>query len=767
MPNNKPHRKAKSYKADGTPKRRWTAAERAARGHKPRNRGGAARHGTHHNSGRAAHTDPKGRSFQAWDPAAEVDGGRRHDDQRQGKQYRDDWHRDERSRGGRSRGDNRHGGSRGGYGHGSGGYRGNTRHTYRREDRRDRTDRRDWNDQYDARDRASHGFEAERRDRDARGRDRYGKDWRRGDRRGSSRRDDWRDDHRAGHGNERSNARHDWDERGDWHQDDAEPRNERRGHERREHDRNRDRWDRHNGGGRGSHDSRSGRRDRDDWHADGSDADTMEWKATDLGELDTSTVNHEGGFSTLGVPDPIVAALAATGIDEPFRIQIAAIPDAISGKDVLGRASTGSGKTLAFSVPVLTRLSAEQRADRRPRALVLSPTRELAMQIADVISPLASAMHLSTILVAGGMGYGPQTKAFKKGVDIVVATPGRLVDLLETGDADLSGVQMTVLDEADHMADLGFMQAVGAILDAVGQGQKLLFSATLDGAVNKLVRTYMNDPVTHEIDPERGSVATMTHHAFQVKPHEKVSLMAEISHRAGHTIVFARTQRGASRMAEQLREAGVMAGALHGGLTQGARARVLAAFKEGSLPVLVATDVAARGIDVDDVTLVLQVDPPMNSKDYLHRAGRTARAGQDGAVISLILPHQRRTMARIYRSAGVHPEEAQVRLGDEHVAQVAHCTPALDAPIAQEEYDAIVAPKPQRRKGRGGGRRNGHGRHHHNDRRGGDRHHSDWHGSDRRGGRDDSHVQRRPRKDREQARRDHEARYGRAGNDTW
>ena len=628
MPNNKPHRKAKSYKADGTPKRRWTAAERAARGHKPRNRGGAARHGAHHDSGCAAHTDPKGRSFQAWDPAAEVDGGRRHDDQRQTRQYRDDWHRDERPRGGRSRGDNRHGGSRGGYDHGSGGYRGNTRNSHRREDRRDWTDRRDWNDQRGARDRA-HGFETEHRDWDARGRDRYGKDWHDGD---------WRRDRRG------SSRR---DERGDWHQDDAEPRNERRGHERREHDRNRDRWDRHDGGGRGSHGSGLGRRDRDDWHADDSDADTMEWKATDLGELDTSMVNHEGGFSTLGVPDPIVAALAATGIDEPFRIQIAAIPDAISGKDVLGRASTGSGKTLAFSVPVLTRLSAEQRADRRPRALVLSPTRELAMQIADVISPLASAMHLSTILVAGGMSYGPQTKAFKRGVDIVVATPGRLVDLLETGDADLSGVQMTVLDEADHMADLGFMQAVGAILDAVGQGQKLLFSATLDGAVNKLVRTYMNDPVTHEIDPERGSVATMTHHAFQVKPHEKVSLMAEISHRAGHTIVFARTQRGASRMAEQLREAGVMAGALHGGLTQGARARVLAAFKEGSLPVLVATDVAARGIDVDDVTLVLQVDPPMNSKDYLHRAGRTARAGQDGAVISLILPHQRLSLIHI------------------------------------------------------------------------------------------------------------------------
>lgn len=487
-------------------------------------------------------------------------------------------------------------------------------------------------------------------------------------------------------------------------------------------------------------------------------ADTMDWKATELTDLDTSGIDHEGGFSALGVPDEIVAALAATGITEPFRIQIAAIPDAIAGRDVLGRASTGSGKTLAFGVPLLTRLAGEPAPDRRPRALVLSPTRELAMQIADVLSPLASSMGLSTILVAGGMSYGPQTKAFKKGVDLVVATPGRLVDLLETGDADLSGIVTTVLDEADHMAELGFMEAVGSILDAVPpEGQRLLFSATLDGAVNKLVRTYMHEPVTHEIDPGKGSVATATHHAFQIKPHEKVPLMCEISNRDGHTIVFARTQRGASRMAEQMREAGVMAGALHGGLTQGARARVLAAFKDGSLPVLVATDVAARGIDVDDVTLVLQVDPPMNSKDYLHRSGRTARAGHDGAVVSLILPHQRRTMSRLYRAAGVHPVDAQVGLGDEHVAEVAGCRPTLGAPIAEQDYEAIVAPKPQPRKGRRRGGHPGQGRGPHGP-RGGERrgHHEGGRRNDRRDPRD-----------REQRRRQHENKYGRSGNDTW
>ncbi|MDO4413161.1 DEAD/DEAH box helicase [Cutibacterium sp.] len=491
----------------------------------------------------------------------------------------------------------------------------------------------------------------------------------------------------------------------------------------------------------------------------------MDWKATELTDLDVSGVDHEGGFSALGVPDEIVAALAATGITKPFRIQIAAIPDAIAGRDVLGRASTGSGKTLAFGVPLLSRLSAERREDKRPGALILSPTRELAMQIADVLSPLASSMGLSTILIAGGMSYGPQTRAFKKGVDLVVATPGRLVDLLETGDADLSGITVTVLDEADHMAELGFMEAVGSILDAVpAEGQRLLFSATLDSAVNKLVKRYMHDPVIHEIDSDKGSVATMTHYAFQIKPHEKVGLMCEIANRDGHTIVFARTQRGASRMAEQIREAGVMAGALHGGLTQGARARVLAAFKDGSLPVLVATDVAARGIDVDDVTLVLQVDPPMNSKDYLHRSGRTARAGHDGAVVSLVLPHQRRSMSRLYRQAGVKPVQAQVMIGDEYVAEVAGCRPAEGAPIDEKTYEALVAPKQQRskksrdgkpRRGKGGRNRGG---------RGYDRDRRSSYNHEFRGHNGRSHEGRRGH---DGHRRDFEAKYGRSGNDTW
>jgi superfamily II DNA/RNA helicase len=375
--------------------------------------------------------------------------------------------------------------------------------------------------------------------------------------------------------------------------------------------------------------------------------DQMEWSAAELTDLDTSTIDHEGGFSALGVPGQDRRGPGGHRHRRPLPD-----PDRRDPRRHRRARRAGPGLHRLGQDPGLRRPGAQparraERPDRRPRALILSPTRELAMQIADVLSPLASAMDMSTILIAGGMGYGPQTRAFRKGVDLVVATPGRLVDLLETGDADLSGIEVVVLDEADHMADLGFMPAVSAILDAVPEnGQRLLFSATLDEAVNKLVKKYLHDPVTHEIDPEKGSVSTAVHYGFQIKPHEKVQVMCEIANRPGHTIVFARTQRGASRMAEQMRDAGVMAGALHGGLTQGARARVLKAFKDGKLPVLVATDVAARGIDVDDVSLVLQVDPPMNSKDYLHRAGRTARAGQDGVVISMVLPHQRREVSR-------------------------------------------------------------------------------------------------------------------------
>ena len=429
----------------------------------------------------------------------------------------------------------------------------------------------------------------------------------------------------------------------------------------------------------------------------------MSWEATTV-DVEVAEDDVDSGFAELGVAAPMVAALKQQGITEPFPIQRATIADAIAGRDVLGRGRTGSGKTLAFGLPLLTRLAAGE-ATGTPRAVVLTPTRELALQIADNLSPLAAVMGLRLFLVAGGMAYAPQIKAFERGVDVVVATPGRLIDLLEQGAADLSRVEVVVLDEADHMSDLGFLPAVTTILDAVpADGQRLLFSATLDGAVDKLVRRYLADPVTHEVDSGKASVTTMTHHVLLLAPHHKNQVTAEIANREGRTVIFARTQMGTDRIAGQLRDAGVMAGALHGGLTQGARARILAAFKSGEVPVLVATDVAARGIHVDDVSLVLQVDPPKTHKDYLHRAGRTARAGEEGAVVSLVLPHQRKQMRRMVGQAGVKTEPVEVTPGSEALTSLTGSRPCLGAPVTEADYQALIAPRPQQRRRPGGGR---------------------------------------------------------------
>ncbi|WP_207302537.1 DEAD/DEAH box helicase [[Pseudopropionibacterium] massiliense] len=432
----------------------------------------------------------------------------------------------------------------------------------------------------------------------------------------------------------------------------------------------------------------------------------MSWEAATV-EVEVTDDDAASGFAELGVAAPMVAALKQQGITEPFPIQRATIADAIAGRDVLGRGRTGSGKTLAFGLPLLTRLAAGDPTGT-PRAVILTPTRELALQIADNLSPLATVMGLRLYLVAGGMAYGPQIKAFERGVDVVVATPGRLIDLLEQGVADLSQVEVTVLDEADHMSDLGFLPAVTTILDAVpADGQRLLFSATLDGAVDELVRRYIADPVTHEVDSGKASVTTMSHHVLHVVPHHKNQVTAEIANREGRTVVFARTQMGTDRIARQLREAGVMAGALHGGLTQGARARILAAFKRGEVPVLVATDVAARGIHVDDISLVLQVDPPKTSKDYLHRAGRTARAGEAGAVVSIVLPHQRKQMRRIVGQAGVRTEPVEATPGCDELAALTGARPCLGAPVTEADYQALIAPRPQQRRRPGGGRGRG------------------------------------------------------------
>jgi superfamily II DNA/RNA helicase len=361
------------------------------------------------------------------------------------------------------------------------------------------------------------------------------------------------------------------------------------------------------------------------------------------------------GFAALGLPRPLVGALAQAGIEEPFAIQAATIPDGLAGRDVLARARTGSGKTLAFGLPLLARLAAGAKAaPGQPRALVLVPTRELAMQVNDALVPLAKAVGRASRTAVGGVPYDRQLRDLSQGVDVLVATPGRLGDLVERGACRLSDVDVTVLDEADQMADMGFLPEVTALLEKTPAGaQRMLFSATLDGDVDALVKQFMVDPVTHEIDPPVATVSTMDHHLLLVPPREKLAVVARIAARPGRTIMFVRTQLAVDRLVGQLAEQGVRAGALHGGKTQAVRTRTLAQFKEGRTRLLVATDVAARGIHVDGVSLVVHVDPPRDPKDYLHRAGRTARAGESGTVLTLVLPKQRAGTFSLVAKAGV------------------------------------------------------------------------------------------------------------------
>ncbi|MFI5805777.1 DEAD/DEAH box helicase [Streptomyces sp. NPDC051561] len=359
-------------------------------------------------------------------------------------------------------------------------------------------------------------------------------------------------------------------------------------------------------------------------------------------------------FGDLGLPEGIVRKLAQNGVTAPFPIQAATIPDALAGKDILGRGRTGSGKTLSFGLPTLATLAGGTTEKKKPRAIILTPTRELAMQVADALQPYGDVLGLKMKVVCGGTSMGNQIYALERGVDVLVATPGRLRDLLNRGAASLENVQIAVLDEADQMSDLGFLPEVTELLDQIpGGGQRMLFSATMENEISTLVKRYLSNPVTHEVDSAQGNVSTMTHHVLVVKPKDKAPVTAAIAARKGRTIIFVRTQLGADRIAEQLQDSGVKADALHGGMTQGARTRVLEDFKKGYVNALVATDVAARGIHVDGIDLVLNVDPAGDHKDYLHRSGRTARAGKSGVVVSLSLPHQRRQIFRLMEDAGV------------------------------------------------------------------------------------------------------------------
>ncbi|WP_436700724.1 DEAD/DEAH box helicase [Nocardioides sp. BYT-33-1] len=379
-------------------------------------------------------------------------------------------------------------------------------------------------------------------------------------------------------------------------------------------------------------------------------------------------------FADLGVPTALLDVLAADRITVPTPIQAATLPDSLKGRDVLGRGRTGSGKTYAFGLPLVARLIADgpprRPAAKRPRALVLAPTRELASQIAATVAPLATAVGLRTTTVFGGVGQGPQVSALRDGVDILIACPGRLEDLIGQGHCSLADVRVTVLDEADHMADLGFLPAVRRLLDQTPKGgQRMLFSATLDNAIDVLVKRYLREPAVHEADSAQSPVAKMDHHVLHVEREQRLPVLLDLVSAPGRTVVFTRTKHGAKALARQLNKNGVPAVDLHGNLSQGARTRNMEAFHSGTATTLVATDIAARGIHVDDVSLVVHADPPAEHKAYLHRSGRTARAGAAGTVITLMTSEQRGDVRALTRAAGITPTTTRVQGPDHPVLQ--------------------------------------------------------------------------------------------------
>ena len=414
-------------------------------------------------------------------------------------------------------------------------------------------------------------------------------------------------------------------------------------------------------------------------------------------------------FKNLGIAPALVEALDNQGITSPFPIQSATLPDAIKGRDVLGRGQTGSGKTLAFGLAMLTRLEGRVAKPHRPLGLILSPTRELAVQISDVVGPLSRKVGLSTQVVAGGLSYVGQIKALRSGVTILVATPGRLIDLIEKKHVVLDDVVITVLDEADQMADMGFLPVVKDILGQTkDDGQRLLFSATLDRDVDSLVKRFLKDPITHSLENEKSRAADMLHHVLIMDQGHKDLVATQIAAREGRTIFFVRTKHGADKLAEKMLRSGVPVGVLHGGKSQGQRTRVLAAFKDGRASALVATDVAARGIHVDDVSLVVHVDAPADHKDYLHRAGRTARAGATGVVVTLATHKQKRGIFGITNQAKVKLNEVYVRPSDPELVRVTGAQEPSGIPVIVEAEKPGRNDRGSRDRGDRGGFRRGH-----------------------------------------------------------
>lgn len=428
-----------------------------------------------------------------------------------------------------------------------------------------------------------------------------------------------------------------------------------------------------------------------------------------MSDLLLSNAVSAAGFTDLGVPASLATVLADLGITSPTPIQAATLPDSLAGRDVLGRGRTGSGKTYAFLLPLVARLSASGRTaqSRKPRALIMAPTRELVNQINEALKPLARTAGLSTQTVFGGVGQNPQVQGLRKGIDIVLACPGRLEDLMGQGHVDLSQVEITILDEADHMADLGFLPGVRRIMDQTPRsGQRLLFSATLDKAIDVLVKRFLQNPVTHQADSAQSPVATMDHHVLHLAREHRVSVLTDLVSAPGRTVVFTRTKHGAKALTRQLNSNGVPTVELHGNLSQNARTRNMEAFHSGKATTLVATDIAARGIHVDDVSLVVHADPPVEHKAYLHRSGRTARAGAKGTVITLMTDEQVRDVRDLTRAAGIKPTTTKIN-------GAGHPLLAELAPGERSRPGGLVVETPadggNRSGGGGGGGRRGGG----------------------------------------------------------
>ncbi|MFI8369367.1 DEAD/DEAH box helicase [Streptomyces sp. NPDC085466] len=424
-------------------------------------------------------------------------------------------------------------------------------------------------------------------------------------------------------------------------------------------------------------------------------------------------------FASLDMPAGLLATLTAQGVTTPFPIQGATLPDSLAGRDVLARGRTGSGKTLAFGLALLARTAGLRAQPKAPLALVLVPTRELAQQVTDALAPYATAVNVRLATIVGGLSITKQATTLRRGAEVVVASPGRLNDLVERGDCVLDDVRITVLDEADQMTDMGFLPQITKLIKQVRpDGQRMLFSATLDRNIDQLVKRFLTDPVVHSVDPSAGAVTTMEHHVLHVQDvTDKKAVTTRIAARDGRVILFLDTKRSADRLAKRLLSVGVRAAALHGGRSQPQRNRTLEQFKTGQVTALVATNVAARGIHIDDLDLVVNVDPPADHKDYLHRGGRTARAGGSGSVVTLVLPEQKHEFSRLMKDAGIAPRTTRLKSGDEELATLTGAREpsgvAVTIEVPQPAAPAASRPArgssaeggrpPRRRRGGGGG----------------------------------------------------------------